>query len=258
MPPTRTGGAKATGGPEEVAVAPGEKTPAKAPSAVVSRLRHAAIRLHHGRCGALLAALLAFLLLLPFVYHSTVGRLGLFALYVAALIAVVRSLRPRGWALSLNIGLGGLYFVLVTAGALTGLLWVKQVALLAAIAFLLGVMLALLRYVMDFSRVTADKLFGAVGIYMLIAFVFADVYVLMEYINPGNFRFSEKSAGDIIDWSDFLYFSFTVLTSTGFGEITPVSRLARSVVILQEVAGVMYVAFLIARLTELYPSREGR
>jgi len=49
-----------------------------------------------------------------------------------------------------------------------------------------------------------------------------------------------------------------VLTSTGFGEITPISRLARSVVIIEQIMGVMYVAFLIARLTELYPSRDGR
>ncbi len=49
-----------------------------------------------------------------------------------------------------------------------------------------------------------------------------------------------------------MYFSFTVLTSTGFGEITPVSKMARSLIIIEQVLGVMYVAFLIARLANLY------
>ena len=53
-----------------------------------------------------------------------------------------------------------------------------------------------------------------------------------------------------------MYFSFTVLTSTGFGEITPVSHMARSLIVLEQVLGVMYVAFLVARLANLWGRRE--
>ena len=49
-----------------------------------------------------------------------------------------------------------------------------------------------------------------------------------------------------------MYFSFTVLTSTGFGEITPVTKMARAVIVIEQVLGVMYVAFLVARLANLY------
>jgi len=55
-----------------------------------------------------------------------------------------------------------------------------------------------------------------------------------------------------LDWSAMMYFSFTVLTSTGFGEITPVTRMARALIVIEQVVGVMYVAFLIARLANLY------
>ncbi len=51
-----------------------------------------------------------------------------------------------------------------------------------------------------------------------------------------------------------MYFSFTVLTSTGFGEITPATPMARSLIVIEQVLGVMYVAFLIARLANLYGS----
>jgi hypothetical protein len=55
-----------------------------------------------------------------------------------------------------------------------------------------------------------------------------------------------------------MYFSFTVLTSTGFGEITPVTKMARSLIIIEQVLGVMYVAFLVARLANLWGPRRDR
>ena len=55
-----------------------------------------------------------------------------------------------------------------------------------------------------------------------------------------------------LSWSELMYFSFTVLTSTGFGEITPVTDMARSLIVIEQVLGVMYVAFLVARLANLY------
>jgi hypothetical protein len=55
-----------------------------------------------------------------------------------------------------------------------------------------------------------------------------------------------------LDWATLMYFSFTVLTSTGFGEITPVTRMARALIVIEQVLGVMCVAFLIARLANLY------
>jgi hypothetical protein len=60
-----------------------------------------------------------------------------------------------------------------------------------------------------------------------------------------------------VTWWDLLYFSFTTLTSVGFGEVTPATSHARSLVILEQIAGVMYVALLVARLTSM-TQRRGR
>jgi Na+/H+-dicarboxylate symporter len=53
-----------------------------------------------------------------------------------------------------------------------------------------------------------------------------------------------------------VYFSFTVLTSTGFGDITPVHPIVRMLCTLEQVAGVLYLAILIARLASAYPSSQ--
>jgi len=53
--------------------------------------------------------------------------------------------------------------------------------------------------------------------------------------------------------SELLYFSFTVLSSTGFGDITPVHPVARMLCVLEQVTGVLFIAILIARLAGTYP-----
>ena len=52
-----------------------------------------------------------------------------------------------------------------------------------------------------------------------------------------------------------MYFSFTVLSSTGFGDIVPALRQARAVCVVEQLIGGLYVAILIARRAGVYPSR---
>lgn len=61
-----------------------------------------------------------------------------------------------------------------------------------------------------------------------------------------------------VDLADLLYFSFTVLTSTGFGDMSPLARPARSLCVLEQLIGALFVSILIARLAGLYPPRRGR
>ena len=56
-----------------------------------------------------------------------------------------------------------------------------------------------------------------------------------------------------LDMAELIFFSFTALTTAGFGDITPVLIQSRFLTILEMVTGVMYVAILIARLTGVYP-----
>jgi hypothetical protein len=57
-------------------------------------------------------------------------------------------------------------------------------------------------------------------------------------------------------YADALYLSITVLTSTSFGDVTPLTRPARGVCMIEQIAGALFVAILIARLAGVYPPRE--
>ncbi len=121
------------------------------------------------------------------------------------------------------------------------------------------VTVALLRYVLEPRVISTDKVFGSVAAYVLIAFTFACLFMVLQ--QSGSKPFTIAAANDpdgVLSWSEAMYFSFTVLTSTGFGEITPVTDMARSLIVIEQVLGVMYVAFLVARLANLYGSSHRR
>lgn len=123
-----------------------------------------------------------------------------------------------------------------------GLVTALALALLAA---------ALVRQVFADGRVTIARIEGALALYLLSALVFALVYGVLEVANPGSFSLGAGSGPvDMLD-RRLLYFSLVTQTSTGFGDVTAVHEIARSLVTLQAVCGQIFTAVLLARLVSL-------
>ena len=212
--------------------------------------RHIAY-MRRNRCGVLLAALCLFILINPLVAGSFAAVFLALAVVVILMLAMW-ALRARRATL-VALGLLALFTVNAVAVDRLGEHWLRPATLLITALFLGGVTAGLLYYVLDRRPITADKVFGAVAAYVLIAFTFASLFAWLQHLQPHAFHAAPVHAPDEdLDWPTMMYFSFTVLTSTGFGEITPVTRMARSLIIIEQILGVMYVAFLIARLANLY------
>jgi hypothetical protein len=111
----------------------------------------------------------------------------------------------------------------------------------------------ILRYILKRGPVTADKLHGALAGYIMLAFLWAFIYAAIEQWHPGSFGPDHLDFGQPGAFFRLIYFSFTSLTTTGFGDITPHTDQARSCVIIEEFTGVFFVGVLIARLAGLYP-----
>jgi hypothetical protein len=109
----------------------------------------------------------------------------------------------------------------------------------------------LLNYVLRRDFMTADKLYGAVAAYMLVAILWAFLYGVLQYFYPG--AYGVGGTPKVLDMGEMIYFSFTALSTAGFGDITPMLIQSRFLTILEMITGVMYVAILIARLTGVYP-----
>jgi hypothetical protein len=107
---------------------------------------------------------------------------------------------------------------------------------------------AMVRYLFHDDRVTRDELFATGAAFTVVAWGFAYVYAAAQVIWPGSFV---GAKGDDQEWFSLLFLSFTNLTSVGLSDVVPVAAHARSLVMIEQVAGVMYVALVIARLVGL-------
>jgi hypothetical protein len=206
----------------------------------------------------LLLALVALIVLYPFLERMQSGRVAVIAFDWAILVLALRSAKSTGVESNLGYALLIPTIILQATGALTGEGWIHVVVLLFQTALHTFVITCLFRYVLSDEIMTLDELFAAASMYTMLGFVFAYLYSIIEYFSPGSFYINAGNNPDgIFSWFEMLYFSFTCLTSVGFGEITPVSDHARSLVMIQQIAGVLYLAIVISRLITMQ-SRKAR
>jgi len=98
------------------------------------------------------------------------------------------------------------------------------------------------------GRTIADRVFGAIVLYLLIGLIAAFAYSGLYAIDPNGFSKLPTGNGDLYDW---LYFSFVTLTTVGYGDITPIARPVRTVAMLEALVGQLYPAIIIARFVSL-------
>ena len=112
-----------------------------------------------------------------------------------------------------------------------------------------------LHYVFQRQVMTGDKLYGAAAAYLMLGVVWAYFYAIANHLHPGSFAFGGAVTSP--GFGELIYFSFTVLTSTGFGDAVPLLRLARGLCVLEQLTGALFLAILIARLAGVYPPPRG-
>ena len=222
----------------------------------IDRARATIGRVFFQRCFYLFFAVLLLVAGAPLIEPTASGRLALNAVNVfvviAAVAAVGRSVLSFVVVLLLGAAVLGLQWLAVRGGATEVLVlsWSFGAALyVATLAYLLS-------YVFHRDVMTADKLWGAAAAYLMIGVVWTYFYALIEHFYPHSFAVSGTAAD--LKIPDFIYFSFTVLTSTGFGDLTPLSRQARSACVVEQITGALFLAILIARLAGVYPPTRAR
>jgi len=115
-------------------------------------------------------------------------------------------------------------------------------------ALLIGMVLV---KVFEDGKVTIHRIIGSIVVYMLIANVWAIIYHFLYVQLPGSIHISSGFTDQGVAPSIFLYFSYTTLSTTGYGDILPVHSLARTLVIIEQLIGVLYPVVLIGRLVSL-------
>lgn len=201
----------------------------------------------------LLAAQLVVVLAYPFLSDSVAGRavVGVFQMVVVlSAVWAVRNTPALVWVAILLGGPAMLLSVAEAASPDTG--WVVLTSAVFHVPFYFFVSYAMIRYLFHDDRVTRDELYATGAAFTVVAWGFAYLYAAAQVIWPHSFVGYNSPDGDGgLAWFELLYLSFTTLTSVGLSDVYPVQDHARSLVMLEQVSGVFYVALVVARLIGL-------
>src|SRR4029453_11524339 len=201
----------------------------------------------------LLIALALFFIWAPFVEEIEGGELivsGLFSLVLLAGV-VAGADSKRGLVIA----------VVLAIPAIAGR-WINHfrpdlippavflVAGLILIAFVVG---NLLRFVLRAPSVTTEVLCASISAYLMLGLMWTIAYWLVDQLTPGGaFAFNTITGKQSMKGFNAFYFSFITLSTVGYGDITPVSRIARWLAATEAMTGLLYVAVLTAPLVSLY------
>ncbi len=202
----------------------------------------------------LLFGQLLVVLAFPFLDDSTAGRavlgVGQMVLVLAA-VAAVRNTPALFWVVLL-LGVPAMVFAVLEALE-PDVDWIVLTSAAVHAPFYFYVSYAMIRYVFNDDRVTGDELFATGAAFTVVAWAFAYIYAGAQVLWPQSFV---GANGSEQEWFNLLFLSFTNLTSVGLSDIVPVAGHARSLVMVEQVAGVLYVALVIARLVSLAVVRQ--
>jgi hypothetical protein len=215
--------------------------------------RAALRRVFFQRCFYLFVVLLGLIGVSPFIEGLRGNYLlaGFNAFIVlAAAAAVGRTALSFLIVFCLIGGALGLRFASLDDGRAALFNW----ALLLHALVYFSVIVLLLRYVFGPEVMDGDRLWGAAAAYLMIGILWCFLYALVELEQKQTFLVRGEPAN--LELTGLLYFSFSTLTTIGFGDIVPLSRAAQVAAIFEGIVGTLFLAILIAKLVGVYPPPE--
>jgi hypothetical protein len=198
----------------------------------------------------LLIVQLFSIMLYPFMENTGTGRalFGVFGIGVASLAVWVVNRSPVinwiSWALAIPAVALSLYASFAGHAA-----WLPVAHLLEASLYFYTAY-GLIVYMLSDQHVTVDELFAVGATFTLLAWGFAFAYLVCQQWYPGSFTAIVNNASPRT-WVEMLFFSFSILSGTGLGDIVPVTPQARALVMIEMFSGVMYLALIVSRLVGL-------
>jgi hypothetical protein len=198
----------------------------------------------------LLLAQLIGVLLYPFMETTDAGR-ALFSVFGIAVLGLVfiavQSSPAHNWVAVL-LGLPATCLLLIQAVTVDDTLLPYSSALEALLYFYAAG--ALIAYMLEDHVITRDELYAVGATFTLVAWAFAYTFTVCQAIEPASFTAAIDPTGER-SWMELLFLSFTNLTSTGLSDVVPVKSFPRSLVMIEQLVGLAYIAMLVSRLVAL-------
>lgn len=216
------------------------------------------MRFKHNRFLLLFLSLMLYFIIPPF-FIDTPHRMHIIStLFSLILLISVYAIEMNKRILHIGVALAVLLLAVRWASALHEL-GARVILFETAItcAFFALTSVAVINYIIRSEEVTATTIFGAICGYLLMGLAWSFLHALIYSVDYQAYVFpANPSHTAQIETLNFIYFSFISLTTVGYGDITPVSHVARTFSWLEAVAGQIYLTVWIARLLALHITRE--
>jgi hypothetical protein len=194
------------------------------------------------------------LVLVPILNRFTPARIFLDILLTAIAISMVYTISHT--KRSVIVGL-------LLAIVILGSMWFQYfhqnntVAAIGMVAgvFFIGVVIAnMLGFMFKSKEVTREVIFAAILLYLLSGLMWAFLYTFLELVDPASFNIDLSHPESYL--LVFQYYSFVTITTLGYGDVTPVTEVAKAFAVLEAVVGQLYLVVVVAWLVGMHVSRK--
>ena len=196
----------------------------------------------------LLLVQLLGMLLYPFIEREPAGHTAFNVFGILVLSLTIRMVRRTPGETGISVALGVPIVILL---ALQTFLDLRSVLLAWSSAlealFYFYAAGSLIAYMMEDRRATTDELFAAAATFTLLAWAFTHLFLMVQELQPGTFAAAVNPDAPR-SWSELNYLSFALLSSTGIGDVIPLTVHARALCSVEMLVGLMYLAAVVARL----------
>lgn len=195
----------------------------------------------------LLVTQLAGMLLYPFLETMPGGQIVFNLFGIVVLVVATRMVRRTPGHAWISASIAGPVVVLLGLQMLFDMPRLLRWSSALEAAFYFYAAASLVAYMMEDREATTDELFAAGAAFTLLAWAFTHVFVLLQALQPGTFG-SAINPADPRTWTELNYLSFALLSSTGIGDVIPLTPHARAVASVEMLVGLMYLAAVVSRL----------
>jgi voltage-gated potassium channel len=199
----------------------------------------------------LLTCLIILILFLPAI---SIDGMHLFVDIILSLIIIVgvSSLEFNKKTMKILSYFGAISLLLIWINNILGGDTIKMITNVALVCFIIFITLNMIIYIAKSRKVTSVIILNAINSYLLMgligSYLFAITELVHHYILGYTTRAIQFASGSGSEFHDFIYFSFVTMTTLGYGDITPVSSLAKSITLLVSISGQLYLTILVATL----------
>nr|WP_315427480.1 ion channel [uncultured Albidiferax sp.] len=198
----------------------------------------------------LLMVQLLGMVLYPFIENTEAGRIGFGAFGIVVLFITTRMVRRTPGLTWVSVCIALPAIVMLVLQALFGMPQLLPWSAGLEAVFYFYAAFSLIAYMLEDHRATTDELFAAGATFTLLAWAFTYLFVLTQALQPGCFA-AAVNASEPRSWTELMFLSFALLSSTGIGDVIPITPHARALASLEMFTGVIYLAAVVSRLIGL-------